>query len=713
MILRAIKRHWWMIGLLWTVLSTALAILIYVGIKPRYEATSLLRVEPVGRDLFGLGAGAADSFEPFLQTQVHLIKGTDVLLAAAADPTVAKQPTITSAEDVELELNRLLQVGVIPGTFLIKVSMESISAAETSAVVNAVVRAYLQAVGVWANTMNETHIKNLRDYLEKLRRQAQEKEAEWVSLADKGNIDPPSATPGQVADSLTRPTRSSVTLEQYKRARDELFKINIELVEAESLLGSLQGQAGGAESKTSLAQRIQSAFHADPDVAEVLEQMEQARQKLDTAKRLARSASDPAAVAQQRRLKALQARYQKLWQIKSSAIQNSTEAVQAHEGGELTVAGLNKRIEALKASKAGYEKMLSSIEVLNRQEGSDAVRVALLREALGGLKEMQLAVTKRLEQVQFEARGNARINQVSEARTPTKPTNDKRRKLLAAMPFCVLFGVMGLVVVLERRAQRIADPRQLSLAMQAAVFSLPPLPVPHSPGWLPRSDRQRDRLEEYVQGLDHLRVALVGESLVKSGRCLLITSAVGGEGKTTLASQLATRCANSGLSTLLIDADLRRGSLSRLFDVPEDLGLSDVLLGDVAVDSVLLSLQSYAFKLLPAGTPGSDPGRVLRGKSFGSLIAHFRQTFDAVIIDSPPLLPVPDALILGRWTDGAVLASRYDVSRLSLVELAGRRLDAAGIPVLGTVVNGVQSAQAYYQHYTYSRRAVSPPELSP
>ena len=81
----------------------------------------------------------------------------------------------------------------------------------------------------------------------------------------------------------------------------------------------------------------------------------------------------------------------------------------------------------------------------------------------------------------------------------------------------------------------------------------------------------------------------------------------------------------------------------------------------------------------------------------------FRQRYEMIIIDSPPILPVPDALILGQWTDGALLAARYDVSRSPQVERARRQLDNAGIPLLGTVINAMRSSDSYYGRYTYNR----------
>jgi len=81
-----------------------------------------------------------------------------------------------------------------------------------------------------------------------------------------------------------------------------------------------------------------------------------------------------------------------------------------------------------------------------------------------------------------------------------------------------------------------------------------------------------------------------------------------------------------------------------------------------------------------------------------------------IIIDSPPILPVPDGLILGRWTDGALLAARFEVSRSPQVERARRQLDNAGIPVLGTVINGMRSSDAYYGRYAFNRQRPPQPD---
>jgi succinoglycan biosynthesis transport protein ExoP len=274
--------------------------------------------------------------------------------------------------------------------------------------------------------------------------------------------------------------------------------------------------------------------------------------------------------------------------------------------------------------------------------------------------------------------------------------------------------VLGAFVLLEARAGRVADPEELPGRVHLGVLGVvPPLPSPRAARapraargpWGRDPDRLRARLEAFLQSLDHLRVALcAGIGPEGTRRVVLITSACGGEGKTTLAAHLAGRCANAGLRTLLIDADLRRPGLATLLDTGSGPGLADVLAGRVEAEAVLVpigDLDANGFLLLPAGTSGIDPSRLLQGPRLGQVLGRLRDDFDFIIVDAPPVLAVPDALLLGRATDGAVLAVRHDTSRLPLVEQAKGRLARVGVPVLGAVVNGVRASSSYGHYDSY------------
>ena len=353
------------------------------------------------------------------------------------------------------------------------------------------------------------------------------------------------------------------------------------------------------------------------------------------------------------------------------------------------------------------------MKVDEKVANDDAFEATFLNHELEVLLKSDDHLKTNLEELDFKAsQEDVRVALVDDAKAPTVATNNKRLKYQIAAPVALLFMVLGLFFLLEVKAERVADPDTLSTRMRSEVYALPPLPTARAIRKLsaPEAD---DQIEQFIQRLDHLRFAVCGNpSELGTGRCVLITSAIGGEGKTTLAAQLAARCGNAGMSTLLIDADLRRSALCPLLDVPEGMGLSDVLKEEATIDDVVIPVQGGTFYFLPAGTPIQDTNRVFQGRQLGLLITQLRQLYDLIIIDSPPVLPVPDALILGRWADGAVLAARYDISRFPQVERARRQLDNAGIAIMGTVINGMRNADSYYGRYSYSRKRSSQPSSS-
>ena len=214
------------------------------------------------------------------------------------------------------------------------------------------------------------------------------------------------------------------------------------------------------------------------------------------------------------------------------------------------------------------------------------------------------------------------IERLEKALEPKAPHNSKRLRFMLIAPGAVLIALIGLFLLFELKAQRVADPDILSGRVQSEVYSLPPLPAALSPRQLERPGA-RDEIDRFIQRLDHLRFAVCGDpGSADLGRCVLVTSAVGGEGKTNLAAQLAARCGNAGVSTLLIDADIRRASLCRLLDIAEGVGLSDLLKGEAQLSDVLLPVQGGIFDLLAAGTPVLDTSRLFQGRNFAMQLAE-------------------------------------------------------------------------------------------
>ncbi len=723
-VLRGLRRYWWQALLLWMVGSAALVALIQLKIKPDYEASSVLRVELAAQDLFT--NRPTDSRNSELETQVQLVTSANVLSAVTARPEIAAQPTVREAVDAEAALRKVLQVQIVPKTQLIRISAALSSPAEAAAVVNAVVDAFLEADAEWAAGMTRQQIENLETYQKKLQAKVEELEQDLLELAAKGNLDAvllkdsskpsttePSALAGlSTSETVELPTTlHNVTIDEYKTARARLLQIDMELTTAEAFLTSEAARADNTA--PDMAQEVSEdqvldALRADPEIRAVYQDLNATQDRMAQVSKRVRKPSDPAVQQVRQQLEALEAEYRQLWAVKGDFYRQQLATfgnVNVRPGGQQTTNGvpIDRQVAELRANKVRLEDWLGKVEVTNRQQSTDAVRASFLNADWQQHRQMLQSVNSRLEQLEYEAQGMRRIFLIDRATPPGGPLADKQKKYIAIAPIGMLGLVLALTTLLELRGQRVAGATDLSGRMSLEVFTVPPLPTPRLAS--ARKSRGGDPIELFVQQLDHLRVALCGEvGQDGPGRCVLITSAVGGEGKTTLAAQLAVRCAEAGAATLLIDADLRRASLGKLFEVPECPGLSDVLRGEVAqVEDALVPVsQVGGCQLLPAGSPEENPSRILQGQRIGPLLDRLRQQFDVILNDTPPVLPVPDALILGRRAAGVVLAARHDQSRFPMVERAHRLLVSSGVPVLGVVINGVEPDGSRYGAYAYS-----------
>jgi polysaccharide biosynthesis transport protein len=719
-VVRGARRYWWLVLMLWLVGSTSIGVVVYLYVRPSFKAISLLRVDPSTTDLFNARNGGGDALEPFLQTQVQLITSPNVLTAAGTNPKASVLERIQKAGDVVQELQKAVAVAVRPNTYLIEVSMTSPNGYEAATIVNAVVDAFIEANNEWSDGMTRQQIKNLEQYQVDLKNQTDELERKWKNLAGKGDLDLNLVGDRKKDDANPiKPeaagNRASITIEEYRQVRQELNKVKMELVEAQAWLTTAKAavtKAAGkniapAEEQDMIDKQVERRFKLDPDVVAILGEMKKAETKIADARRIAvDQVADPAVRVAKRKYDDFLTQYKQLWDNKSQAIR---EQIELGGGGvkgadpDQEIREATAKVNMLLVKQTTLKAQFELIDIKNRTQATDTVDIVLIQDERETLKGMQIAVTRRLEQLRYEAKGEARIRPVNPngAMVPNRPMSDKRITYLAATPVGVLGVVLGLIVLLEVRSGRVDDPEVLSSRIKHEVFSIAPLPSIRA-GDEGNTDKAEQRLARFVQSLDHLRVAICEGGLAGEGRCVMITSATGGEGKTTLSAHLAARCANSGTATLLIDADMRRASLGRLLDVPNGPGLVDVLAGDTDLDEALITVQAGGFHFLSAGTPGRDPSRVLKSTRFSEMIARLRQTYDLVIIDTPPVLPVADALIMGRWVDGAVMAARFDASRLPLVERANRQLALAGIPVLGVVVNGVRGQDAAYGNYAYN-----------
>lgn len=214
----------------------------------------------------------------------------------------------------------------------------------------------------------------------------------------------------------------------------------------------------------------------------------------------------------------------------------------------------------------------------------------------------------------------------------------------------------------------------------------------------------------FAEAARSIRTSIAFSTPDKKVRSLLVTSAVAGDGKTTVASNVAISMAQAGDRVLLIDGDLRRARVHKAFSIPSGPGFSELLIGAVAMENAVVASEVPRLSLMPAGALPPNPSELLHSQAFTDLLERLKGSFDVVIIDSPPLVPVTDGAILAARLDAVILVARALRTSRSAARRAVRILADVGANTLGIVLNDFNAGTGrrgyYYREYGYT------PELS-
>lgn len=188
-------------------------------------------------------------------------------------------------------------------------------------------------------------------------------------------------------------------------------------------------------------------------------------------------------------------------------------------------------------------------------------------------------------------------------------------------------------------------------------------------------------------------------------KVIMVTSSEAGVGKSIVASNLALTFSMTGEKTFLIDTDMRKPMLHKLFDLPNFQGLSSYLSGDKKeIDELVVECQHSGTFLLPAGPIPPNPSEMLNSKRMADLLETSRQKTDVIIIDAPPLLPVTDAVLLSQKVDGVIMVAETNVTKKEVFTKGLERLQQVNANVLGTVLNKYpvnKSSYYTYENYYY------------
>ncbi|MBZ6715707.1 polysaccharide biosynthesis tyrosine autokinase, partial [Klebsiella pneumoniae] len=378
-----------------------------------------------------------------------------------------------------------------------------------------------------------------------------------------------------------------------------------------------------------------------------------------------------------------------------------------------TYKALLEKRKTLQDEKGKLNKRVSSMpetqqEILRLSRDVESGR-AVYMQLLNRQQELNIAKSSAI--------GNVRI--IDNAVTQPKPV--KPKKVLIVIVGLVLGGFVSIGFVLFRVFLRrgIESPEQLE-ELGINVYASIPVAEAVAEKALQKSSWKRKSVEEYssflaidnpadlaIEAIRGLRTSLHFAMMEARNNVLMISGASPNAGKTFVSTNLAAVIAQTGKKVLLIDTDMRKGYTHRLFNVSNDNGLSDVLSGKIEIENAVKPVKDIGLDFISRGMVPPNPAELLMHRRFGELIEWASKNYDIIVLDTPPILAVTDAAVIGNYAGTTLLVARFEQNTVKEIEVSFKRFDQSGVAVKGCILNGVvKKASSYYgygyNHYGYS-----------
>lgn len=687
-----------LLGSLFAGLFVAAVIYWYVR-YPGYAASALVKVTSVKPQdtLDPLNHGDTFDYKEIereIQNQVHLLTSSTVLDDSLKNPTLrrtswyaeAKQEAESRGENERDLLKDKLAVSPIRDSNLIHVSAVWRVPTEVDIIVNTVVGEYVKLVNQRARDSMGRRMDELRGELERSQKLFEEKKTEienFIRGADIGSL-------GQEID--------------LEVGELTAYKTSLELTV--SNLRAIKNQMESMQPRdVPIDEEMQQLLQQDPGIFQLEREAREAERYRDMQRRrfmenhaMAKVADAAYQVAQE---KLSIARAQKIVQFQQRRIE---EAVRNYERANTALIEIKDKLNLAHERQRDKDKKLARYESLLEE-----------RDLLRANYERMLTKQNELERI-LRLEHTVRIDVQSPA-VPPKRVSSPNLKMFLPLAVIAGFGMsIGLAFLLDLTDKSVRTPRDVSRA------HLPVL------GTIPTTDDDEVDIERVetacldaphsviAEAFRNLRANLFFSAPAEQQGVILVTSPSGGNGKTSVATNLAISIALSGRRVLLIDANLRRPSLPALFPMIPGEGLSNILIGQGQLRDYLCESQVPGLDLLGPGPLPPNPAELLGSSYLRDVIVDARSRYDQVVFDGPPALLVSDAMVLAGAVDGCLLVCQYRRTSRGALQRTRHNLDAINARIFGAVLNGVESRRGgyfrkqYREYYEYQELNDDQPE---
>ena len=312
------------------------------------------------------------------------------------------------------------------------------------------------------------------------------------------------------------------------------------------------------------------------------------------------------------------------------------------------------------------------------------------------LYDMVLERTKKADLSTMLKTHNIRI--IDRAQVPFAPIKPRKKIIMLIGLLLALLLSTAVVLGMELFARNIRDIDELEQITGKSIVGFVPKCVSSQAARQIFFDGEKH--SPAVEAIRTLRTNLYLADLDSDIFTLLVTSAVPKEGKTTIAGNVAIAFANAGKKVVLVDTDMRRPQIHRMFDVTNKQGITTLLLGDATLDEVVYHDTAHSgLDVIVCGPVSPTPQEMISSHKFEEFITNLKNIYEVVILDSPPISASADAVLLSTMVDATLLVSRLEYERRDLMRYSIKALNNVGTKILGVVVNGVDGKKGYYSNY--------------
>lgn len=370
--------------------------------------------------------------------------------------------------------------------------------------------------------------------------------------------------------------------------------------------------------------------------------------------------------------------------VKRTVKRDYDAAHRAEQIAAADVAELEKRARAMHTKERRYTELATAVE------GKKAL-----------LAQMQV----RLKEAQLQAESNANNVRVLDlALVPTAPVSPRLTLNLAVALLISLVGGFGLAFLVEQLDSTVKSQEQLEQEFGLTFLGIIPLMRDVKGAAVRNPDRYvlENPNSTVAECVRTVRTNLLFMAPERELRSMIVTSAGPREGKTSTVVNIGATMAYAGSKILLVDSDLRRPRLHKVFDMTNDRGLTNMILDpDVTIDSMIQESGVDGMQVMCSGPLPPNPAELLQTKGFRRTLARLLERYDRVIFDSPPVVAVTDAQVLGMQLDGAMLVVRAGQTTRDMLANAKRLLSDVNVHVLGALLNNIDVTRRGYGQYYY------------